>query len=78
MKIGGQRVTLTTVEPIERRLTTLRPHRAEFERHGLQTTGREPLHVYCKGCGMEIDPLKTVGQPRGWWLCPRGCNAAVH
>ena len=77
MKKGGTRVTLTTVESIERR-RTLRLGHPEFERHGLQTTGREPLHVYCKGCGMEIDPLKTAGQPRGWWLCPRGCNAAVH
>jgi len=51
----------------------------QFERLGLRTTAHEPLHVYCLGCGVEIDPLKRQSWgPRSWWLCPRGCNGGVH
>jgi len=51
----------------------------EFERIGLRSTDREPLHVYCRKCGTEIDPLKPkLWGPRGWWECPRGCNTVVH
>ena len=63
---------------VDHRLGAFRFRLFEFERLGLQRTEREPLHVYCKACGIEIDPLQTAGQTRGWWLCPRGCNAEVH
>ena len=63
---------------VGRPLEAFRFRLCELERRGLQSTGREPLHVYCKTCGIEIDPLQTAGQPRGWWLCPRGCNVAIH
>jgi hypothetical protein len=52
--------------------------RKDFERLGLQSTEHEPLHVYCKNCGIEIDPLRRTGEPGVWWRCPRGCNARVH
>jgi hypothetical protein len=61
------------------RLTRRFDFRAEqLARLGLHRTN-EPMHVYCNGCGAEIDPWKAfAGDARSWWRCPRGCNDPPH
>jgi hypothetical protein len=53
--------------------------REQFERLGLKRTMDEPMRVYCKRCGAEIDPWRAFAKtPEEWWRCPWRCDQKPH
>jgi hypothetical protein len=49
----------------------------ELARVGITIKSRKPLFLACRRCDSTWSPnLQAGGKlPRGYWKCPKGCNA---
>jgi len=51
---------------------------AELARNGVRLISSPEIRLACQGCGRDWSPnLGRDGRlPKGYWLCPGGCNAS--